>query len=104
MWYWWVFRLSNCKCRKRLEDKLIEECIENIDEIKITSKNEHENKCGSCIVYIVLFSIFFTISIGIGVYFVYSRWCLKKDILHVKFNTNAQTTIYWTYKWEKSKN
>ena len=48
---------KNCKCRKQLVDKLIEECTENIDEIKIASKNEHKNKCSSCILYIVLFSI-----------------------------------------------
>ena len=47
---------SNCKCRKRLVDKLTEKCTENIDEIKITSKNKH--KFSSCTVYIVLFSIF----------------------------------------------
>ena len=26
---------ENCKCRKRLIDKLTEECAENIDEVKI---------------------------------------------------------------------
>ena len=44
---------ANCKCRKRLIDELIEECTENIEEVKITSKNEHENKCSSCPLYIV---------------------------------------------------
>ena len=56
---------SNCKCRKRLLDPFIEECTENIDVIK----NEHKKECSSCLVYIVLFSIFFTISVGIGIYF-----------------------------------
>ena len=27
---------ENCKCRKRLEDKLIEECNENIEETSLT--------------------------------------------------------------------
>ena len=49
---------KNCKCKKRLVDKLIEKCNETIDEVKITSKIEHENKCSSYTVYIVLFSIF----------------------------------------------
>ena len=40
-------------------DKLIEELTEDIDEIKINSKNEHENRYTSCTVYIGLFSIFF---------------------------------------------
>ena len=29
---------SNCKCKKKLVDKLIEECIENIDEIYLSMK------------------------------------------------------------------
>ena len=61
--------------------------------VKINNENEYENKCSSCIVYIVLFSIFFIINIGIGIYFVYSHCYLKKDILCVKFNTRTQTTI-----------
>ena len=56
--------------QKKLVDKLIEECTESIDEeVKILDKNE--NKCSSCILYIVLFSIFFIINVGIGAYFVY---------------------------------
>ena len=60
---------EKCKCRKRLVDKLADEFTENIDEeVKIVS--ESKNKCNSCILYIVLFSIFFTINVGIGAYFV----------------------------------
>ena len=72
---------SNCKCRKKLVDKLIEECTENIDEVEINSENEH--KCSSCILYIVLFSMFFTISIRIATYFAYFYWYIKKDVLVV---------------------
>ena len=53
------FEYSNCKCRQKLVDKLIEEFTANIDEIQITSKNKHESKFSSSTVYIVLFSIFF---------------------------------------------
>ena len=37
---------SNCKCRKKLVDKLVEECSENIDEIKMAKITlaEHENE------------------------------------------------------------
>ena len=37
---------ENCKCRKKLVDKLVEECTENIDEVKIAKITlaEHENK------------------------------------------------------------
>ena len=40
-----------------------------IEEVKIVAKNK--DKCSSRILYIVLFLIFFPISIGIGSYFVY---------------------------------
>ena len=46
------------KCRKRLVDKLIEECNENIEEeIKILDKSK--DKCSSCILYIIIFNIFY---------------------------------------------
>ena len=38
---------ENCKCRKNLVDKLVEQCNENIDEAKLTeiALLEHKNKC-----------------------------------------------------------
>ena len=62
---------ENCKCRKKLVAKLIEECTENIDAVKIASEYEHKNQCSSCTLHIALFSILFTINVGIGTYFVY---------------------------------
>ena len=59
---------ENCKCRKRLVDKLIEECNENIEETSLIKVNSTKCKTNSCIVYIVLFSILFTINIGIATY------------------------------------
>ena len=53
---------NNCKYRKRLLDKLVEKCVKTIKEVKIF---ENRNKCSSCIMYIVLFSIFFAINIGL---------------------------------------
>ena len=35
---------SNCKCRKKLVDSLIEKCTENIDETKLVKKTLDENK------------------------------------------------------------
>ena len=64
---------ENCKCRKRLLDKLIEECNGNIEETGIVKINSTKCKHNSCILYIVLFSIFFTINIGIANYFVYYK-------------------------------
>ena len=55
------------------KDKLIEECNENIEEeVKILDKRE--DKCSSCILYIVLFSIFFAINIEIATYFIYYKY------------------------------
>ena len=51
--------------------------------------------------YTVLFWIFFTINVGgIGAYFVYFTWYLKKDVTRVGFNTNTQTDIYSTCQWK----
>ena len=79
---------ENCKCRKKLVDRLVDECAENIDEVKIAVKNE----CSSCMLYMVLLSILFTINVGIGTYFIYFHWYLK-DVIRVKFGTHTQTKI-----------
>ena len=89
---------ENCKCRKKLVAPLIEECTETVEEVKLAkitlAENENSYKCNSCTVYTVLFWIFFTINVsGIGAYFVYYHWYLKRDVLHVDFNIGTQTTI-----------
>ena len=66
---------SNCKCRKKLVDPLIEECTENIEETKLVKKTLDENKerCHFSTVHRELFwifFIFFIISMEIGIYFV----------------------------------
>ena len=60
---------------------------------KITlSENENSYKCSSCTVYIVLFWIFFTINVGgIGAYFVYFHWYLKKPVTGVDFDTRTHS-------------
>ena len=94
---------------KRSVDKLIEECTENIDEITLfeCKSVEHKNKWrSSCTIYVVLIVIVLTICIGTGTYFVYkymNHYYLKNDVSRIKFNTGNETTMYWTYKWDKSK-
>ena len=87
---------ENCKCRKKLVDKLVEECTETVEEVKIaeitSSKDENKHKCSSCKRQIVLFSILFTINIGIDAYFLYFYWYTKKDVTCVKFGTCTQAT------------
>ena len=86
---------SNCNYRKKLIDKLVEECTKSINKVEIASENEHKNKCSSCTLYIALFSIIFTINIGIAIYFVYSHWYLKNDDACVMLDTRTETTTYW---------
>ena len=86
--------------QKRLIDKLVDECTETVEEVKpaiITlAENENSYNCSSCTVYTVLFWIFFTFNVGgIGaVFFFYFYWYLKKDALHIDFNTYKEITIY----------
>ena len=67
---------KNCDCRKRIIDKLVEVCSENIDENKMFYNetldiiSPSDNKTSdSCIVYIVLFSVFLIINIYMAIYF-----------------------------------
>ena len=90
---------KNCKCRKRLVDKLVDECSENIDEMELhqnkmiynSTLNDYEKicsscECSSCTISIVLFVIFF-ISISISRVFSYFNWYLKRKCIEI--------TIYW---------
>ena len=83
---------KSCKWRKKIVDKLVDECTEIIEEEKVAkitlAKNENSHKCSSCTMYTVLFWIFFTISVGgIGACFVYSHGYLRKMFTY-------ETTIY----------
>ena len=68
---------KNCKCRKKLVHKLVEECSKNIDGNEIIY-DDYENVCNSCTVYIVLFAIALLIIAGIRSVFVYFYWYLKR--------------------------
>ena len=39
---------KNCKCKKRLADKLVEECSENIEETRLVEINLTECKHNFC--------------------------------------------------------
>ena len=59
-----------------LVDILVEECTINVKEVSLAGITLAENgnvRKSSCTLYIVLFSIIFTINIGIGTYFVYYK-------------------------------
>ena len=64
---------ENCKCRKKLIDKLVEECSEDIDGngmIYNTTLNYYEKVCSSCIIYIVLLISTLLVIIGISCAFI----------------------------------
>ena len=84
---------SNWKCRKKLADKLIEECTANIDEVEIANENEHKIKCSSCILYIILFSIILAINIRIGTYFVYYKYMSRNKENVFKYDYTYQTDL-----------
>ena len=73
---------ENCKCRKRLVGKLVEECNGNIDEVKLAGITlfKHVNEC-VCFytVFIVLGVMGLTVSIGIGAYFTYTFISRNKE-------------------------
>ena len=52
---------KNCKCRKELISKLVEECSENIDGNQMiynVTLNDHRKVSNSCTIDIVLLTIF----------------------------------------------
>ena len=85
---------ENCKCKKKLVDKLVDECDETVDdETSLVKINSTKCKHNSCILYIVLFSIFFTINTGIAAYFVYNK-CVNRNKENIsKYGYVYQTTI-----------
>ena len=96
-----IWNPSNCECEcdkasdvreKKLVDKLVDECTETVEEVKlpktILAENENSYKCSSCTVYIVLMILVFTTCAGISAYLFYYNWSL------VKFNNRTQAKIY----------
>ena len=93
--------------KKKLADKLVGECIENIDgnemiyneTLDATSSdaillNNYTKKCNSCTIYIVLFAVFFITFICIRSVFIYFHLYFKKDNIRVEFNPGIEATIY----------
>ena len=88
---------ANCKCRKRLIDRLIDEHSENIDVVKMTriTLAEDENKCKcSCIIYVALIIIIFTICIVIGTYFIYYKYLNHDKKVASRYDYVYESTNY----------
>ena len=97
---------KNCKCRKILVDKLVEECNENIDEKELnpnkmiynSTLNDYKKivECSSGTIHIILFVIFLIVSKSISSAFTCFHMYLKRKYM--------ETRIYWiqfcwTHKW-----
>ena len=83
---------ENCKCRKRIVDKLVNECAETAEEAKLTkitlAENENSHKYSSCKCILCYFGYFLTINVGgIGAYFIYFCGYLRRV-------STRETTIY----------
>ena len=88
---------ENCKCRKKLVDKLVEECTGNVQEVKIVGMAlfERGNECkSSCTLYVVLLMIVFTICIGIGTYFIYYKYMNHDQKTASKYDYVYQASNY----------
>ena len=77
---------KNCKCRKKIIDKLIKECSENIDgnEMLYNETLEVSSSCDnktsdSCIEYIILFSVFLIINISMTIYVYFFLYLKNKS-------------------------
>ena len=87
---WEYSDYKNCKCRKRLINKVVKECSENIDEnwmIYNSTLNAIQLNDYSWTVHIVLLVIFFIMSISISSVFIHFHFYLKRRY--------TETTIYW---------
>ena len=92
--------------QKKSVDKLVDECTETIEEVKLAkitlAENENSHKCSSCTLYTVVFWVFFTIFTGITIYFVYWIGLLLKIVLFLKRQTWSQK--FWcklVTNWQK---
>ena len=92
---------ENCKCRKKLVDKLIDECTETIEEVKLANITtiefhsfENESKYGSCRVYIVLMIVVlqFLLEVLFIKFITIGFWL--KIISCIKFNNHKETEIW----------
>ena len=97
---------KNCVCSDSLIDKLVEEYTDVIDGDTIYSETltvTLSNDCVSCTPYIVLFTVFLSISVIISGAFVYLHWYknkqldLKEDVPDVEYS-RVETLIYQMLK------
>ena len=77
---------KNCNCRKKVIDKLVEECSEDIDgnemlyneTLDIISSSDNKT-FDSCVVYIILFSVFLITNISMAIYVYFFLYLKNKS-------------------------
>ena len=76
---------------------MVEECTETVEEVKLAKitlaeEGEKKHKYSSCTLSIVLFSIIFSINVGIGTCFVYCKYMnqVEKPAAKESFNHQAK--------------
>ena len=72
-------------------DKSVDECTETVEETSLVKINSTKCKHSTSILDIVLFSIFYTINVGIGAYFVHYKY-----VNHNKENVSKYDYAYQT--------
>ena len=81
---------KDCKCRKKITDKLFENIDGNEMLYNETSDviplNIYKYVCSFCMVHIVLFVVFLITRICICCVFIYFYWYLKKDNTSTNFS------------------
>ena len=90
---------KNCKCRKELTDKLVENFSEDINGKEIiynVTLSDYEKVCKSCTICIVLLFITFIIIIGIKSGFFYF-YRLKKKIISMEYINSVTTCAKLLY-------
>ena len=90
--------MKTVNAEKKLIDKLIDECTETIEEVKLAkitlAENESEETYSSCTVYIVLMIVIFKIFTGITTYFGYYKCSLiKNNVSCIKFGIHKERKI-----------
>ena len=99
---------ENCKCTKKLVDKLAEECTENIDEVKIAGmalfERRNERK-SSYTIYVVLIVIFLQSALELLlVFFTTSTWIMTKKMLLNTILSIKHQIININGKYQRNKN
>ena len=101
-----IWNPSNCVCEcdkscgvgeyldNRNGNKILYNETLDVISLNAISLNVYKKVCNYCIIYIILFAVFFIASICISSVFIYFHWYLKKYNFSAKFNPSTQTTIY----------